>query len=119
MSHFPSCYGATGTYLFQDTYLYTHTYTCAYQLMPVQNGVFVHLSPPLSSQPGRCVEGCSRSTELGAFLLGAIRSLYKWIRRLVPIAGTKLDVFPVLDCWTPAGRPFVTGPIHYFYGQDF
>ncbi|MEQ2289898.1 hypothetical protein AMECASPLE_037940 [Ameca splendens] len=64
MSHFPSCYGATGTYLFQDTYLYTHTYTCAYQLMPVQNGVFVHLSPPLSSQPGRCVEGFTLVLEL-------------------------------------------------------
>ncbi|KAI3357887.1 hypothetical protein L3Q82_016268 [Scortum barcoo] len=51
-------------------------------------------------------------------LLRAVRSLYDRSRSLVRIAGSKSDLFPS-TCWTPAGLPFVTGPVHNLYGQDF
>ncbi|KAI3371970.1 hypothetical protein L3Q82_006840 [Scortum barcoo] len=51
-------------------------------------------------------------------LLRAVQSLYDWSRSLVRIARQKVRPVPS-TCWTPAGLPFVTGPVHNLYGQDF
>ncbi|KAI3357977.1 hypothetical protein L3Q82_003002 [Scortum barcoo] len=51
-------------------------------------------------------------------LLRAVRSLYDRSRSLVRIAGSKSDLFPV-HVGLRQGLPFVTGPVHNLYGQDF
>ena len=53
---------------------------------------------------------------VGGPLLRVVRSLYEWSRSLVRIAGSKSDLFPVhVGFWQDL--PFVTGSVHYFYGQ--
>ncbi|KAI3361315.1 hypothetical protein L3Q82_013500 [Scortum barcoo] len=54
----------------------------------------------------------------GSPLLRAVRSLYDRSRSLVRIAGSKSDLFPV-HVGLRQGLPFVTGPVHNLYGQDF
>ncbi|MED6284425.1 hypothetical protein CHARACLAT_019091 [Characodon lateralis] len=44
------------------------------------------------------------------------RTLHKWHRSLLCIAGFKWDLFPVQMA---TGLPFVTSPVHNFYGQNF
>ncbi|KAI3352347.1 hypothetical protein L3Q82_005319 [Scortum barcoo] len=64
---------------------------------------------------------CSTSMGSGGSrepLLRAVRSLYDRSRSLVRIAGSKSDLFPV-HVGLRQGLPFVTGPVHNLYGQDF
>ncbi|KAI3358693.1 hypothetical protein L3Q82_015103 [Scortum barcoo] len=51
-------------------------------------------------------------------LLRAVRSLYDRSRSSVRITGSKSDLFPV-HVGLRQGLPFVTGPVHNLYGQDF
>ncbi|KAI3353791.1 hypothetical protein L3Q82_005014 [Scortum barcoo] len=56
--------------------------------------------------PGAFAKGCSVSVRPGA---GA------WFNALPAVSQTCVPS----ACWTPAGLPFVTGPVHNLYGQDF
>ncbi|KAI3374046.1 hypothetical protein L3Q82_022601 [Scortum barcoo] len=81
-------------------------------------GCFVDLEKAFDRVPRGILWGCSASMGSGGLLLRAVRSLYDRSRSLVRIAGSKSDLFSSA-CWTPAGLPFVTGPVHNLYGQDF
>ncbi|KAI3377072.1 hypothetical protein L3Q82_000281 [Scortum barcoo] len=61
---------------------------------------------------------CSAEYGVRGPLLRAVRSLYDRSRSLVRIAGSKSDLFPV-HVGLRQGLPFVTGPVHNLYGQDF
>ncbi|KAI3363883.1 hypothetical protein L3Q82_001483 [Scortum barcoo] len=55
----------------------------------------------------------------GAFAKGLFGLCNDRSRSLVRIAGSKSDLFPVAHVGLRQGCPFVTGPVHNLYGQDF
>ncbi|KAI3369205.1 hypothetical protein L3Q82_007444 [Scortum barcoo] len=80
---------------------------------------FVDLEKAFDRVPRGILWGVLREYGVRGPLLRAVRSLYNdRSRSLVRIAGSKSDPVPS-TCWTPAGLPFVTGPVHNLYGQDF
>ncbi|KAI3355921.1 hypothetical protein L3Q82_004470 [Scortum barcoo] len=80
---------------------------------------FVDLEKAFDRVPRGILWGVLREYGVREPLLRAVRSLlYDRSRSLVRIAGSKSDLFPV-HVGLRQGLPFVTGPVHNLYGQDF
>ncbi|KAI3351692.1 hypothetical protein L3Q82_020527 [Scortum barcoo] len=78
---------------------------------------FVDLEKAFDRVPRGILWGCSVSMGIRGPLLRAVWSLYDLEQEL---GSHCRAVRPVPSaCWTPAGLPFVTGPVHNLYGQDY